>query len=108
MQYAGNVDMALIHNGNLVHGHTVNPETPEDYLYWVVVLATRLDISLTEIERVYYYGDQTQAEMFDDVEHATHAEIVRVDPFRFTGVNVGHLRPDFDPTSYTSCLGMVV
>ena len=106
-QYSGIVEMTVLSDGNIINGQTVTPENGADYLYWLVVLATRLDISLSSISRVFYYGDALDPVMFDDIEHATHAEIVRLDPFRLVDINVGSLRRDFDATYYSSCLGMV-
>jgi hypothetical protein len=106
-QYRGIVDMTVLSDGNIINGQTVTPENGADYLYWLVVLATRLDMSLSSISRVFYYGDALDPVMLDDIEHATHAEIVRLDPFRLVDINVGSLRRDFDSTHYSSCLGMV-
>ncbi|NND72347.1 MAG: hypothetical protein HKN43_12305 [Rhodothermales bacterium] len=107
-QYRGHVVMSMMHRGTIVHGHTVSPATAQDYLYWAIVLATRLDVSPSAIRRIYFYGDETDPLMLEDLRLSTGSELVRVDPFAYSDISVGHIRPDFDLSAYASCIGIVL
>ncbi len=104
-QFNSVLEMALLYEGAIVHGHTIASKSPEDFFYWLIVLATRLDLSPSLISSLYVFGDDVDVSQLERAVRTLHAKVIRVDPIKHADLKVTSVRPDFDPARYAACIG---
>lgn len=104
-QFGDLTEMALIYEGSIVHGHTVHSGSADDFFYWLVVLATRLDISPSLISNLYVFGDNIDHAQFDRAVRTLHMEVRGINPLEHADLRVSGVHADFKAPGFAACIG---
>lgn len=104
-QFGDLTEMAILYEGAIVHGHTIAAGSADDFFYWLVVLATRLDISPSLISNLYVFGDNVDHSQFERAVRTLHMEITGVNPLEHARLRVTGVHPDFEAPGFAACIG---
>ncbi len=104
-QYAGVTEFTLSRDRQWFHSHFAErADTPSDRVYYAVGLLNRLDVPLNGIGRLFIYGRDVDAEVYQPFRPVFGVHPEPLDPFRAANP-AGTSLNGIEPTTYVPCIG---
>lgn len=102
--YPGHVELAVVRDGQWVHGHHGASGAPEDAAYFAAAFLERLGLAPAEVGRFFLYGEDADPGRYDLLAELLDAPPVLLDPLAV----YGRTPPGATPAAlaaYVPCVG---
>ena len=107
--FKGELELLLSKRGKLHYAQSINfSGAPSDAIYWATNLCRRLNVSASDLDLIYMFGEKTDRTIERLLAASFEAQVQELDPLRALDVDKDRVSTDFDHGAYAPCIGVAI